>query len=107
MKNFRQITYLFNTFLVAICLYPHIPNPIQTQLRLDYIFHFFSYLIVTVLALKGFSQKKIVLIFFFIQGITIEILQIFTGRSFELNDIFFNSVGIISAFLIFRFFPAR
>mgnify|MGYP005690385015 CR=1 FL=1 len=104
------ILYLFPGSLIGYFLYgslgkqpDFIPNPIGNSIN-----HliFFFYLSILGLIFLG-NQKKFInsFSFLFLISIILELLHYFIpNRAFELNDLYANSLGVMLAFLIFKFF---
>ena len=104
------ILYLFPGSLIGYFLYGNlgkqpdfISNPIGTSIN-HLIFFFY-------LSTLGFifrnNQKKFInsFSFLFLISVTLELLHHFIpNRAFELNDLYANSLGVMLAFLIFKFF---
>ena len=104
------IVYLFPGSLIGYFLYGNfgkqpdfISNPIGTSIN-HLVFFFY-------LGVLGFifqiNQKKIVnsFSFLFLISIILELLHYFIpNRAFELNDLYANSLGVMLAFLMFKFF---
>ena len=104
------ILYLFPGSLIGYLLYGNlgkqpdfISNPIGTSIN-HLIFFFY-------LSILGFifqiNQKKFVNGFSFLFSISIilELLHYFIpNRAFELNDLYANSLGVMLAFLMLKFF---
>ena len=104
------ILYLFPGSLIGYFLYGNlgkqpdfISNPIGTSIN-HLIFFFF-------LSILGFifrnNQKKLInsFSFLFLISIILELLHYFIpNRAFELNDLYANSLGVMLAFLMFKFF---
>ena len=104
------ILYLFPGSLIGYFLYGNfgkqpdfISNPIGTSIN-HLIFFFY-------LSILGFifrsNQKKFInsFSFLFLISVILEILHHFIpNRAFELNDLYANSLGVMLAFLIFKFF---
>ena len=104
------ILYLFPGSLVGFFLYGDlgrqpdlISNPLGTSIN-HLIFFFY-------LSILGFSlrnnHKKFIysFSFLFLISIILELLHNFIpNRAFELNDLYANSLGVLLAFLIFKFF---
>ena len=107
---FPLILYLFPGSLIGYFLYGNlgkqpdfISNPIGTSIN-HLIFFFF-------LSILGFifrnNQKKIInsFSFLFLISIILELLHYFIpNRAFELNDLYANSLGVMLAFFMFKFF---
>ncbi len=107
---FLLILYLFPGSLIGYFLYGNlgkqpdfISNPIGTSIN-HLIFFFF-------LSILGFifrnNQKKIInsFSFLFLISIILELLHYFIpNRAFELNDLYANSLGVMLAFFMFKFF---
>ena len=104
------ILYLFPGSLIGYFLYGNlgkqpdfISNPIGTSINHLIFFFYFSIL--------GFifrnNQKKFInsFSFLFLISVILELLHHFIpNRAFELNDLYANSLGVMLAFLIFKFF---
>ena len=80
-----------------------ISNPIGTSIN-----HliFFFYLSILGFILRS-NQKKFInsFSFLFLISVILELLHNFIpNRAFELNDLYANSLGVMLAFLIFKFF---
>ena len=104
------ILYLFPGSLIGYLLYGNfgkqpdfISNPIGTSIN-HLIFFFY-------LSILGFifqsNQKKLInsFSFLFLISIILELLHYFIpNRAFELNDLYANSLGVMLAFLMFKFF---
>ena len=104
------ILYLFPGSLIGYFLYGNlgkqpdfISNPIGTSIN-HLIFFFY-------LSILGFifrnNQKKFInsFSFLFLISVVLELLHHFIpNRAFELNDMYANSLGVMFAFLIFKFF---
>lgn len=107
---FLLILYLFPGSLIGYFLYgdlgkqpDFISNPIGTSIN-HLIFFFY-------LSILGFifrnNQKKLInsFSFLFLISIILELLHYFIpNRAFELNDLYANSLGVMLAFLMFKFF---
>ena len=104
------ILYLFPGSLIGYFLYGNlgtqpdfISNPIGTSIN-----HliFFFYLSILGFILRS-NQKKFInsFSFLFLISVILELLHHFIpNRAFELNDLYANSLGVMLAFLIFKFF---
>ena len=104
------ILYLFPGSLIGYFLYGNlgnqpdlIPNPIGTSIN-HLIFFFY-------LSILGFifrnNQKKFInsFSFLFLISIILELLHYFIpARAFELRDLYANSLGVLIAYFIFKFF---
>ena len=104
------IIYLFPGSLIGYFLYGNlgkqpdfISNPIGTSIN-HLIFFFY-------LSILGFifriNQKKLInsFSFLFLISVILELLHHFIpNRAFEINDLYANSLGVMLAFLIFKFF---
>ena len=104
------ILYLFPGSLIGYFLYGNlgkqpnfISNPIGTSIN-HLIFFFY-------LSILGFvfrnNQRKFInsFSFLFLISIILELLHYFIpNRAFELNDLYANSLGVMLAFLMFKFF---
>ena len=104
------ILYLFPGSLIGYFLYGNlgkqpnfISNPIGTSIN-----HliFFFYLSILGFILRS-NQKKFInsFSFLFLISVILELLHHFIpNRAFELNDLYANSLGVILAYLMFKFF---
>ena len=104
------ILYLFPGSLIGYFLYgdlgkqpDFISNPIGTSIN-HFVFFFY-------LSILGFifrrNQRKFInsFSFLFLISIILELLHYFIpNRAFELNDLYANSLGVMLAFLMFKFF---
>ena len=104
------ILYLFPGSLIGYFLYGNlgkqpdfISNPIGTSIN-HFVFFFY-------LSILGFifrsNQKKLInsFSFLFLISVILELLHHFIpNRAFELNDLYANGLGVMLAFLIFKFF---
>ena len=107
---FLLILYLFPGSLIGYFLYGNlgtqpefISNPIGTSIN-----HliFFFYLSILGFILRS-NQKNFInsFSFLFLISVILELLHHFIpNRAFELNDLYANSLGVMLAFLIFKFF---
>ena len=107
---FLLILYLFPGSLIGYFLYgnlekqpDYISNPIGTSIN-HLIFFFY-------LSILGFifrsNQRKFInsFSFLFLISVILELLHHFIpNRAFELNDLYANSLGVMLAFLMFKFF---
>ena len=107
---FLLILYLFPGSLIGYILYGNlgkqpdfISNPIGTSIN-HLVFFFY-------LSILGFifrsNQRKFInsFSFLFLISIILELLHYFIpNRAFELNDLYANSLGVMLAFLMFKFF---
>ena len=104
------ILYLFPGSLIGYILYGNfvkqpdlISNPIGTSIN-HLIFFFYVSIIGFVFRI---NQKTFLnsFSFLFLVSITLELLHhIIPNRAFELNDLYANSIGVLLAYLTFKFF---
>ena len=104
------ILYLFPGSLIGYILYGNfgkqpdlISNPIGTSIN-HLIFFFYVSIIGFIFRI---NQKTFLnsFSFLFLVSITLELLHyLIPNRAFELNDLYANSLGVLLAYLIFRFF---
>ena len=104
------ILYLFPGSLIGYLLYGNsgkqrdlISNPIGTSIN-HLIFFFYVSIIGFIFRI---NQKTFLnsFSFLFLVSITLELLHyLIPNRAFELNDLYANSLGVLLAYLIFRFF---
>ena len=104
------ILYLFPGSLIGYLLYGNfgkqpdlISNPIGTSIN-----HLIFFFYISIIGFIFRINKKIFLnsfSFLFLVSITLELLHyLIPNRAFELNDLYANSLGVLLAYLIFRFF---
>ena len=104
------ILYLFPGSLIGYLLYGNfgkqpdlISNPIGTSIN-HLIFFFYVSIIGFIFRI---NQKTFLnsFSFLFLVSITLELLHyIIPNRAFELNDLYANSLGVLLAYLTFKFF---
>ena len=104
------ILYLFPGSLIGYFLYGNlgiqpnfISNPIGTSIN---HLAFFFYLSILGFLFRS-NQRKFInsFSFLFLISVILELLHHFIpNRAFELNDLYANSLGVMLAFLIFKFF---
>ena len=104
------ILYLFPGSIIGYFLYGNlgkqpdfISNPIGTSIN-HLIFFFYLSILGFILRI---NQRKFInsFSFLFLISVILELLHHFIpNRAFELNDLYANSLGVILAFLIFKFF---
>lgn len=109
---YRFILFAYVPFLLFATLMPAdiVSNNAETWIlkfkNEDKVIHFALFFIFTFLFIlsRFFKNKKIILIASILLGILIEILQYIMnlGRSFEILDIIFNSMGALIAYYILR-----
>ena len=71
----------------------------NTSFLIHLVLFFILYLLLSLTFLNTFK----IFLFCIIYSIIIETLQIFTTRSFQISDIIFNLIGIISSYLFYYF----
>ena len=104
------ILYLFPGSLIGYLFYGNlgkqpdlISNPIGTSIN-HLIFFFYVSIIGFIFRI---NQKTFLnsFSFLFLVSITLELLHyLIPNRAFELNDLYANSLGVLLAYLIFKFF---
>ncbi len=104
------ILYLFPGSLIGYILYGNfgkqpdlISNPIGTSIN-HLIFFFYVSIIGFIFRI---NQKTFLnsFSFLFLVSISLELLHyLIPNRAFELNDLYANSLGVLLAYLIFKFF---
>ena len=104
------ILYLFPGSLIGYILYGNfgkqpdlISNPIGTSIN-HLIFFFYVSIIGFIFRI---NQKTFLnsFSFLFLVSVTLELLHyLIPNRAFELNDLYANSLGVLLAYLIFKFF---
>ena len=70
----------------------------------SFIIHLVLFFILYLLFYFSFFNKYKILLFCIIYSVVVEILQIFTLRGFQIFDIIFNLIGVLSSFVILLFF---
>jgi len=99
-RNIALIAYMS---LSPIFFIKFPPSSTPSNIPLDKIFHYIYYFAFASCFLWIDRKTKNYLYLLFLSGILIEGLQQFTSyRSFELVDILSNTLGILSAFFIFK-----
>ena len=104
------ILYLFPGSLIGYLLYGNsgkqpdlISNPIGTSIN-----HLIFFFYISIIGFIFRINQKIFLnsfSFLFLVSITLELLHyLIPNRAFELNDLYANSLGVLLAYLIFKFF---
>ena len=104
------ILYLFPGSLIGYLLYGNsgkqpdlISNPIGTSIN-----HLIFFFYVSIIGFIFRINQKIFLnsfSFLFLISITLELLHyLIPNRAFELNDLYANSLGVLLAYLILKFF---
>ena len=104
------ILYLFPGSLIGYFLYGNLEK--QPDLISNPIGNSFNHLVFFIcLSILGFifrsNQRKLInsFSFLFLISIILELLHYFIpNRAFELNDLYANSLGVMLAFLMFKFF---
>ncbi len=103
------ILYLFPGSLIGYLLYGNlvkqpnlISNPIGTSVN-----HLIFFFYISIIGFIFRINQKIFLnsfSFLFLVSITLELLHyLIPNRAFELNDLYANSLGVLLAYLIFKF----
>ena len=103
------ILYLFPGSLIGYFLYGNlgkqpdlISNPIGTSIN-----HLIFFFYLSILAFIDRSNKKKFInsfLFLFLISIILELLHYFIpNRAFETNDLYANSLGVLLAYLLFKF----
>lgn len=104
------ILYLFPGSLIGYLLYGNlgkqpdlISNPIGTSIN-----HLIFFFYISIIGFIFRINQKIFLnsfSFLFLISITLELLHyLIPNRAFELNDLYANSLGVLLAYLILKFF---
>ena len=104
------ILYLFPGSLIGYLLYGNsgkqpdlISNPIGTSIN-----HLIFFFYVSIIGFISRINQKTFLnsfSFLFLVSVTLELLHyLIPNRAFELNDLYANSLGVLLAYLIFKFF---
>ena len=103
------ILYLFPGSLIGYILYGNfgkqpdlISNPIGTSIN-----HLIFFFYVSIIGFISRINQKTFLnsfSFLFLVSVTLELLHyLIPNRAFELNDLYANSLGVLLAYLIFKF----
>ena len=104
------ILYLFPGSLIGYLFYGNlgkqpdlISNPIGTSIN-----HLIFFFYVSIIGFISRINQKTFLnsfSFLFLVSVTLELLHyLIPNRAFELNDLYANSLGVLLAYLIFKFF---
>lgn len=64
----------------------------------SFFIHFILFFLLYLTCYRTFNKKYKLLIFCILYSIIIEYLQIITDRGFQIFDIFFNIIGVISSY---------
>lgn len=107
-KWFKILAWLANIILWIICLVPmelSLPAPIS---RVDLFYHALSYELVATSFFVAYAPKKfIICLGLILQGILIEYIQPYTGRTFEFYDMIANTTGVVFAFILWIAFVEK
>ena len=76
----------------------------QPSNNTSFIIHLVLFFILYLLFYFSFSKKYKILLFCVIYSVLIELLQIFTSRSFQIFDIIFNFIGVLISFIFLLYF---
>ena len=76
----------------------------QPSNNTSFIIHLVLFFILYLLFYFSFSKKYKILLFCIIYSVLIELLQIFTSRSFQIFDIIFNFIGVLISFIFLLYF---
>ncbi len=114
-KAFKFLFWIWLLFIFIISLYPRFQQPIALNsknfpFRIDYIEHFLSFFVLSVLFylwkrnVSGNKLKKTLLVFivsiFAISFINEGIQFFIPGRTFNFWDIFYNITGMFAGMLL-------
>ena len=121
--NFVKIIFhIFNILLIIFYLYPgsilgcilYKDCKIQPQLTPDFIVssnHVYIFILISLLGLIAYSKKKIskkIIIYFFLLSIFLEFTHLINPeRSFEMQDLGGNIIGVVISYIIFLLFKFR
>ncbi len=98
-KNLIGLIYITAIFYFSLRQSNSGPIPFQ---HFDKIIHFFAYATLGLYYQSIIKNNFITIIIFIVMGISIEILQFFSGyRYFEILDIMANSLGVITGTFIY------
>ena len=117
--NFVKIIFhIFNILLIIFYLYPgsilgcilYKDCKIQPQLTPDFIVssnHVYIFILIPLLGLTAYSNRKII-IYFFLLSIFLEFTHLINPvRSFEMQDLGGNIIGVAISYIIFLLFKFR
>ncbi len=113
MKKIFKIISFFYLIVLSVALLIPLNLFIVTQFvalekqpsnNNSFIIHLVLFFILYLLFYFSFFNKYKILLFCIIYSVLVEILQIFTSRGFQIFDIIFNLIGVLSSFLILLFF---
>jgi VanZ family protein len=96
--------YLLGGLLLVVVLYfSLVPRPPVPDLRFshqDKLYHLICYSFLGHYFAQIIADNKSCFIFLFLYSLFIELLQPYTGRSFELLDLVFNAFGVFLGILM-------
>ena len=95
-------TMQFMRFDVSLTLLPLVPMLTDIKNTILNIFLFLPLGIMLPFLWRSFHRLKDTLIFGFGMSLSIEVLQIFTYRASDINDIIANTLGVVLGYFVFR-----
>ena len=109
---FKVLSYIYLILLTIILLIPLDSIFITNVLSEDkhpsnyssYFIHFFLFFILSFIFNFSFQRKSFLLVLLLSYSIFIEFFQILFERGFQIFDIFFNIIGILSAYYLYNYF---
>ena len=106
MKIFFKLAAMFYVFLLTLALLIPIEFILKRNLATSepsnesaYLIHLILFFGLYLSFFIAFKNKQLIIVFCISYGIIIEYLQIITHRGFSYGDIFFNLIGLITAYL--------
>ena len=116
MKFLKSSFHLSNIILIIFYLYPasllgcffYNDCQIQPQLTRDLLYvssnHFYAFIFVSLIGLFSFKKKiKIIMCYLVSLSIILELTHlIIPHRSFELQDLFGNLLGVVLSYILFK-----
>ena len=110
MKKFYKIisfTYLIILSIALLMPINIISDKGQPSNNTSFIIHLILFFILYLLFYFSFTNKYKFLLFCMMYSVLAEILQIFTSRDFQIFDIMFNLIGVLTSFLFCLIFFKR
>ena len=111
-KLHNTIGYIYLTIITYSLLIPLdskiVTNVIKEDRHPDnttsFFIHFILFFVLYLTCYRTLKQKYKILILCVLYSIIIECLQIITNRGFQIFDIFFNIIGVISSYFLLMYF---
>ena len=107
MKQFfKIISFVYLIILSIALLIPldFIAEEKQPSNNTSFIIHLVLFFILYLVFYFSFSNKYKILLFCIMYSVLVDVLQIFTSRGFQIFDIIFNLIGVLTSFLLLLYF---